>query len=52
MNILRVVVVGGLLVSTYIAITCPCPVYLECHKEQFFGGLLAAFVAGLVSVNS
>lgn len=40
-------IVNGLAGATvlYIAVSCPCPTYLSCHKTMYLGllGVMAAF---------
>lgn len=38
----RVIAVVSLSAALYIAITCPCEVYLSCHRNEMIGLLTVA----------
>ena len=50
MNVVVLKVITGTLLGSalYLAVTCPCPIYLECHREKSLALLLLAAVPAVV----
>lgn len=38
--------------ATYLAVTCPCETYLECHREKFLALLAVAAVFAVSNIKT
>lgn len=47
--LLKIAVGVPLGVALYYTVTCPCEVFLECHKKQYFAALAVAAALPLLA---